>query len=626
MKFLTHLLAAAGLTTCLTGGFAHIAHATMSTAQATTSTAHATTSVAQAPARTTATQARVTDEVQIFVTPSTVHDAIDRALRYVRGTQNLETGHYGAGVADTARVLVAMAESPRKYRLEDGPFISHAADFLLGMRQADGLIHDAELVETADKLGQALLAVRALEAIEMPGYFGAHATPRDEMVAAAKAAAGDLFPGLQAASRASGGPLPAGIVALLLVEQAESGAFGERLTTDGHARLLQRLTATWRSLGKAEAAKAPVNVEALPAFSAQSSAEALTAMRRGANYLVNDAMIAPGRWGTMGQADPGITAMVLGGLAQLPEPRGETIDAAIDASVEWLLSLQKEDGSIHAGQLQNYVTSASVTGLAALGRDELAGPIARARGFLTELQADEGEGYSPDHRYYGGVGYGGDERPDLSNLQMAIEALAAAGADGEDPAMQKALAFLERTQNRKESNDVKIESPEGDIVSGDDGGGTYMPGNSKAGFVVLEDGTRVPRSYGSMTFALLKSYLLAGLEKDDPRVQAAYSWIQAHYTLEYNPGFESSSDPGAAYQGLFYYFLGMSRALELFESDTLTSADGVVHEWRGELTGRLATMQLPDGSWINSNSPRWYEGNPTLATAYALQCFGAILD
>ena len=34
--------------------------------------------------------------------------------------------------------------------------------------------------------------------------------------------------------------------------------------------------------------------------------------------------------------------------------------------------------------------------------------------------------------------------------------------------------------------------------------------------------------------------------------------------------------------------------------------------------GHLKAMQRQDGSWLNANSPRWWEGNPVLATAYAL--------
>ena len=156
------------------------------------------------------------------------------------------------------------------------------------------------------------------------------------------------------------------------------------------------------------------------------------------------------------------------------------------------------------------------------------------------------------------------------------------------------------------------------VELGDDGGGVYMPGDSKAGFVELADGTRVPRSYGSMTYALLKGYLFAGLPKDDPRVAAAWEWLRKNWTLDVNPGFEASSDPQAAYQGLFYYFYTMARALDLYGEEVVVDAAGREHRWREELAGRLLAMQRPDGSWVNGNSPRWWEGNPVLATAYAM--------
>ena len=190
--------------------------------------------------------------------------------------------------------------------------------------------------------------------------------------------------------------------------------------------------------------------------------------------------------------------------------------------------------------------------------------IKRAQGFLVNLQADEGEGYSADHPFYGGIGYGGDERPDLSNLQMALEALVASGLEEDHVAFDRAVRFLERCQNRSESNDFELRSAEGKIVSGNDGGAGYYPGDSKAGFEVLADGTKIPRSYGSMTYALLKGLVFSGLETTDERVQACWKWLSEHYTLDVNPGFEHSSDPTAAYQGLFYYFHSMARALSVF--------------------------------------------------------------
>jgi squalene-hopene/tetraprenyl-beta-curcumene cyclase len=201
---------------------------------------------------------------------------------------------------------------------------------------------------------------------------------------------------------------------------------------------------------------------------------------------------------------------------------------------------------------------------------------------------------------------------------MALDALVKAGVEPGDPTLRKALEFLQRCQNRSESNDVVLAEEGATVKSGDDGGAGYAPGVSKAGMMTLADGTQVPRSYGSMTYALLKGYLLAGLPKDDPRVEAAWRWLTKNYTLDVNPGFEASSDPAASYQGLFYYFHTMARALDLYGTEVVEDAGGTKHAWRSELVGRLATMQRQDGSWVNENAERWYEGNPVLATAYAM--------
>ena len=311
--------------------------------------------------------------------------------------------------------------------------------------------------------------------------------------------------------------------------------------------------------------------------------------------------------------------MVTGALCAVPAPRPADVQETIDGALAWLVGLQNEDGSIHDGKLANYNTSAAILALARSGDPRHAGVITRARDFLVGLQADEGEGYSTDHHYYGGIGYGGDERPDLSNLQMALEALSVSGLESDHEAFQRAMVFLQRCQNRSESNDVSLAEGGVVMVSGDDGGGTYMPGNSKAGSLELADGTAVARSYGSMSYALLKGYVFAGLERDDPRVQALWDWLQANYTLDVNPGFEFASNPTAAYQGLFYYFHTMAKALDLYGVDTITDGEGVQHAWRSELAGRVISMQSRiDGSWINENAPRWWEGNPLLATSYAM--------
>ncbi len=550
-----------------------------------------------------------------------VGDAIDRAVRYLRGEQNRNTGQYGEGVEDTARVLIALAQSPRAYSIDDGPLVADAVDYLRDHRTGAGLIFDETATANDAKIRQTLLAALALAKVGASGS-GVDGEEAEALATAAKAVDEVAFAQVSGALLPLAEPLDAAALRATLHTQAESGLFpqgGLANTVSTTTSAMAALTATWHELRSGEV-KPASEVRPLPTAAAVDVQKITESMNRGALYLVNEGAVEVGRWGAMGQADPGITAMVLGGLLATPEPRPTEVDAAINAGLEWLVSMQKEDGAIHAGQLANYVTSASILALAAADRPEFKAAIEDARQFLTVLQADEGEGYAPGHRYYGGVGYGGDERPDLSNLQMAMDALAAAGTKAEDPAFNKALAFLERCQNRSESNDVAVVGTGdlGAIKSGNDGGSGYAPGESKAGYVTLADGTRVPRSYGSMTFALLKGYLLAGLQRDDPRVEATWTWITKNYSLDLNPGFEASEDPSEAYQGLFYYFLAMARALELYGSDEITTADGNTHNWKKDLSARLTAMQKGDGSWENTNSPRWFEGNPTLATAYAL--------
>ena len=194
----------------------------------------------------------------------------------------------------------------------------------------------------------------------------------------------------------------------------------------------------------------------------------------------------------------------------------------------------------------------------------------------------------------------------------------------------EAIVFLSRCQNNSETNTLaytdkdKASGKDITYVSGNDGGAFYKPGESKAGYVDLPDGKRVPRSYGSMTYALLKCYLLAGLPKDDPRLVKAVKWIGEHYTLEENPGFDTKQNPNAGYQGLYYYYLALAQSLSALGDDVVTDSKGVKHRWREELVAALVARQKPDGSWSN-DTDRWWEGDASLVTAYAMQALEACL-
>jgi hypothetical protein len=127
-------------------------------------------------------------------------------------------------------------------------------------------------------------------------------------------------------------------------------------------------------------------------------------------------------------------------------------------------------------------------------------------------------------------------------------------------------------------------------------------------------GTVRHRAYGTMTYAGLKSYLYAGLTRDDPRVLAAKEWIASNYTLEVNPG-------GMGTDGLYYYFLVFARAHDaLGEREVIVKTPSGASErrvWARDLVDRLEKLQNTDGSFRSVDN-RWMEDNPVLITAYAL--------
>ncbi|MDP1902506.1 MAG: terpene cyclase/mutase family protein [Rubrivivax sp.] len=296
----------------------------------------------------------------------------------------------------------------------------------------------------------------------------------------------------------------------------------------------------------------------------------------------------------------GITALSLRAFLESHRGYNEGDGAFITRQVDFLLSKVKPDGSINES-LQNasYNTAVALAGLAATKNPKYDAVISAAQKFLIGHQIEEGEGYKQDHRYYGGIGYGGDERPDMSNVYLALEGLKATAADPKDPVWQKALVFVNRSQNRSESNDQKW--------AANDGGFVYMPGWNPPEF----EFKNATSSYGGMTAAGLLSLLYAGVDKNDPRVQAAYKWMTANYSLEVNPGTTKR-------HGIFYFYNAFAKVMKAYGEDTFTDAKGVKHNWKFELAQKLTSLQNPDGTWSNPDSKAWWEDKPQLVTAWSV--------
>jgi squalene-hopene/tetraprenyl-beta-curcumene cyclase len=289
------------------------------------------------------------------------------------------------------------------------------------------------------------------------------------------------------------------------------------------------------------------------------------------------------------------------------EHRPQAVDSpAIQKSLKYIESMIRPDGGIYAAgsNYRNYETSVAIGALLAANDGRYDSQLHRAELFLRGLQWDEGEGIESSDTAYGGQGYGSHKRPDLSNTAFFVEALRELGNDADDEAIQKALRFIVRTQNLAgQGNDT----PHADKIG--DGGFYYTPaagGQSQA----EQTANGGLRSYGSMTYAGLKSMIYAGLTSDDPRVVAAMDFIRNHYSLDDNPGMGKA--------GLYYYYHTFAKALEVAGIEILDDSQGTPHDWRAELTDRLIELQQDDGSWVNSENSRWMEGDRQLVTAYAM--------
>ena len=311
------------------------------------------------------------------------------------------------------------------------------------------------------------------------------------------------------------------------------------------------------------------------------------------------------------QLSPAVTALCVSAMVRNGVP---VANEKIQQSLTFLQTMVRPNGGIYApkSNLRNYETSVSIIAFHQCNvdgkYDELLG---KAASFLQGIQWDDGEGHGIESNRYGGQGYGGHERPDLSNTAFFLDALKELqGEDMQDSdSVRKAIVFTSRTQNlpsKYNTAEFTEHIPEGDL-------GSFVYSPEGTGETKPEPLSNTPRGglrgYASMTYAGLKSFLYAGIDKDDIRVKAAMEWISRHYDLD--------SNPGLGKQGLYYYYHVFAKTMDAIGDPTFTDSEGVAHDWRSDLVEKLASQQRDDGSWTNEHD-RWYEGDPNLVTAYSL--------
>lgn len=360
--------------------------------------------------------------------------------------------------------------------------------------------------------------------------------------------------------------------------------------------------------------------EAQPNRYASLKQEMAQAIARGNAWLKTQQTPA-GHWDDEGI--PAFTALALTAAARDPNlDRKAAFPEHIEKGFTWLLAQQKEDGGIYNRGLTVYNTATAVTALVASGREGYEGAIVKGRKHLIDQQWDIDKKKETDNPNDGGVGYGShNDRADMSNTYLAIEAIALSekvirdGKHGDQPDLdwKAAVSFLSRCQNLEETN--KSEWASNDPKN--KGGFIYGPNETKAGEEKLANGKTALRSYGSMSYAGLLSFIYAKVSADDPRVVAVKEWLGKNYTLTENPAVGT--------QGLYYYYQTMAKALTAANIDKLKLENGTEADWRKDLGEKLLSVQRENGSWIN-DSGRWMESNPVLVTAYTVLALEQVYD
>ncbi|MCS6970756.1 MAG: terpene cyclase/mutase family protein [Planctomycetota bacterium] len=347
-----------------------------------------------------------------------------------------------------------------------------------------------------------------------------------------------------------------------------------------------------------------------------AAAEVDALIDKAQNYLLAQQQ-ANGAFATGDRFVLGITALAAEAVAS--QPRGiPASDARIARALAFINGYRQPDGGIYnpAEGLGNYTTSLALLLWTTTGTGDPAA-VKAAQEYLFSIQNRD-----PASPARGGIGYGsrGAGAEDLSNTSWAIHALRASGVPASDPRMQEALRFLERCQDLSRVNPLPW--------ARDSGGGVYAPDESKAAGSWNREppapGEEPPRlvPYGSMTYALIASYIALDLKPDDPRVRAAFGWVTANWTFDRNPGMiNTEKRPDADQQGLYYYYRVAARTFDLLKTGPLELRDGRTVDWRSDLFRAIATRAKIEGDrayWINPQ-PRWGENMPTLTTAYVLR-------
>jgi hypothetical protein len=274
-----------------------------------------------------------------------------------------------------------------------------------------------------------------------------------------------------------------------------------------------------------------------------------------------------------------LTPLVLGALLLVPKTTLHPPTGAVERALDFI----KKNTGAGGVDYPNYAAALAVSAIVKARPSDWQRAISPMIEQLRAQQFSETNGWKPEDAPYGAWGMGGTVRHapdaghvDLSMTRYVMEALKDAGVSPSDPAMSRALVYLERSQNA-------------------DGGFYFSAVNLDTNKAGAADG-RLPSSYGTSTADGMLALRAAGVPDTDARIVHAIKWLKSHHQPDQAPGFEGARESWAS-------------ALRYYYADVITRS---VSDLRVQLP-----PQETDGSFRNSNN-MVKEDDPLIATSFAV--------
>jgi hypothetical protein len=283
-----------------------------------------------------------------------------------------------------------------------------------------------------------------------------------------------------------------------------------------------------------------------------------------------------------------LTPFVLVALLGVPESDSSPPRGAVERALTFINVNTNAEGALGlmddaAADYPNYATALAVCAIVKAQHPGYEKVVERMVGQLRAQQFNEANGWTSQDAPYGAWGMGGSiHRPpeaghvDLSMTRHVLEALQLSGASPSDPAITRALVYLQRSQNPDGGFFFSPVNPE--INKGGDRGGHFA-------------------SYGTATADGVLALRVAGIPDEDPQIKKAIAWLVEHHQPDRAPGFDEGTGQPWGLGLRFYYAHAISRVLP-----------GLPVE---------LPPQAADGSFKNEvNLVK--EDDPLIATAFAL--------